>query len=76
MSDSKPEQDIHVLVGNKIKAIRKEKGIRAEQLANDSGLSESYISRLENGKQSPTLSTLEKLAKAMDVPVIAFFSFL
>ncbi|HHY0467066.1 TPA: helix-turn-helix domain-containing protein [Vibrio parahaemolyticus] len=66
---------IHCLMGQKIKAIRKEKKLTSEELAERSGLSVTYISRLENGKQSPTLSALYKIAKGMDTSLLAFFSF-
>lgn len=48
----------------------------ADVLAKKTGLSKGYISKVENGHQSPTLLTLSKLAQALDVPVVAFFTFL
>ncbi len=76
MSNETTHNDITALVGSKIKSIRKKKKMSSEELANQSGLSIGYISRVENGHQSPTLSTLSKLADALDVPVVAFFTFL
>jgi transcriptional regulator with XRE-family HTH domain len=67
---------IHSLVGQRIKTVRTEKNITSEQLAERSGLSVTYISRLENGRQSPTLSALYKLAKGLGIPFIALFSYL
>ncbi|HQU44116.1 MAG TPA: helix-turn-helix transcriptional regulator [Pirellulales bacterium] len=55
-------------VRGRIKALRKEKGLTQEQLAQRSGLPQSHISKLENGKHSPSALTLEKIASALGVP--------
>ncbi|KHF82549.1 DNA-binding protein [Vibrio vulnificus] len=65
-----------MVVGKKIKEIRKKKALTIQELAEVSGVSEGHISRLENGLKSPTISTLEKLANALDVPIVYFFSLL
>jgi len=39
------------------------------ELAEKAGISREYLTRLEAARQDPTLSTLEKLAKALKVPV-------
>ncbi|MCR9501918.1 helix-turn-helix domain-containing protein [Vibrio vulnificus] len=64
------------IVGKKIKEIRKKKALTIQELAEISGVSEGHVSRLENGLKSPTISTLEKLANALDVPIVYFFSLL
>jgi DNA-binding XRE family transcriptional regulator len=56
-------------VSKRIVALRKEKGMTQTQLAKESGLPQSHISRLESGKHSPSFATIEKLAKALRVPV-------
>jgi transcriptional regulator with XRE-family HTH domain len=53
----------------RLKAIRERRGLTQEQLAEKSGVSRTYLARLETGRQDPTLSTLEKLAKALGVKV-------
>lgn len=53
----------------KLKALRERRGLTQEQLAEKSGVSRTYLARLETGRQDPTLSTLEKLAKALGVKV-------
>lgn len=55
-------------VSGRIKALRKEQGLTQEQLAQRSGLPQSHISKLENGKHSPSALTLEKIARALGVP--------
>ncbi|WP_308779597.1 helix-turn-helix domain-containing protein [uncultured Clostridium sp.] len=60
-------------VGSNIRNIRKSKGYSIMNVRELTGLSKSTISELENDKSSPTTETLNKLAKALDVPVSAFF---
>ncbi len=65
-----------IVVGKKIKEARKKKKLTIEDLASKSGLSVAHLSRLENGRKSPTITTLEKIALALDVPIVYFFSVL
>lgn len=56
-----------------IKRIRKEKGITQEQLAEACNTATSYIGLMETYKNIPKLSTIEKIAAALDVqPQILF----
>ena len=59
--------DMRKLVGENTARIRKEKGLTQEALAEKSGLSQQYISGLENGLRNPTIVTLHELACALDV---------
>ncbi len=54
-------------VSGRIHEVRSAAGLTQEQLAEKSGLPRSHISRLENGKHSPSRSTLEKIAAALGV---------
>ncbi|MCL6582850.1 MAG: response regulator [bacterium] len=60
-------------LGEKIKSIRKSKGIKIKQLSTRSGLTESSISMIENGKISPSITTINKIAMALSVHPIEFF---
>jgi len=53
----------------RIKAFRKLKGISQSELSEKSGLSALTIIRLESGRNSPTISTLEKVAKVFGITV-------
>lgn len=55
------------LVGRNGSRIRKEQGLTQEQLAARSGLSQQYISGLEQGRRNPTIVTLYELAMALGV---------
>ncbi|OGW75365.1 MAG: hypothetical protein A2Z72_06920 [Omnitrophica bacterium RBG_13_46_9] len=56
-------------IGNRIKKIRKTKKITQSELAKNTGILRANISRLEKGKHSPNLETLEKIADALGIPV-------
>ena len=66
--------DMRKLVGDNTARTRKEKGLTQEALAEKSGLSQRYISGLENGLRNPTVLTLYKLATALGL-VIWIWSF-
>jgi transcriptional regulator with XRE-family HTH domain len=59
--------DMRKLVGANTARIRREKGLTQEALAERSGLSQQYISGLENGLRNPTIVTLYELATALGV---------
>lgn len=58
------------LVGQNFARIRQEKGLTQEQVEARSGLSQQYLSRLENGRCNPTVITLYELAEALGVTPI------
>ena len=55
--------------GTNIRKLREVKGITQEELAAAVGMMRSNISRIEGGKHSPTLETMERIAKALKVSV-------
>ncbi|HCS40493.1 MAG TPA: cupin [Anaerolineaceae bacterium] len=61
------------IVGLKIRGLRNEKRFSLKMLAERSGLNINTLSLIENSKSSPSVSTLQQLAKALDVPLSAFF---
>jgi HTH-type transcriptional regulator, competence development regulator len=55
-------------LGSYLQKIRKEKKKTLVQLANDTGLSHSYLSQVENGKKlNPSMESLMRIAKALDL---------
>lgn len=60
-------------VGSRIHQLRVESHITQRELSKMSGLAVSYLSRVENGRLSPTLPTLTKITDALSVPVTALF---
>jgi transcriptional regulator with XRE-family HTH domain len=61
------------LVIDNIKRIRKEKGISQEKLAEACNTATSYIGLMEIYKNVPKLSTIERIAKALDVDPLDIF---
>lgn len=59
--------DIKAIFGLVLKKTRKEKGLSQEQLAFDSGLDRSYISKLEVGSYQPSISTIFAIAEVLNV---------
>ena len=62
-------QDIHRVVGERIKKARKAKGFTQDEFAERTGLNRVHLYRLETGKQSMTLRTLKVIADALGVRV-------
>ena len=61
-------------MGQKIKAIRKERGLTLQKLAEAAGLYKSNISDIENEKRfKPNIKTLEKIAEALNCELGDFF---
>ena len=54
-------------IGRAIYALRKEKGLKLEEVALDAGTDAGYLSRIETGSRKPSLPMLEKIAAAMGV---------
>jgi len=71
--DLELKDNILIELGKKIKAVRKEKGIKIKQLSARSGLTDSTISMVENGKISPSITTVHKIAMALGVHPVEFF---
>jgi len=68
----KPESEA-VDVGIQLRRLRQESGLSIRSLAEMSGLNVNTLSLIENGKTSPSVSTLQQLATALEVPITAFF---
>jgi transcriptional regulator with XRE-family HTH domain len=62
-----------VSVGKRLRALRTSSGYSIKALAEISGLSVNTLSLIENEKSSPSVNTLEQLAKALGVPMTRFF---
>jgi transcriptional regulator with XRE-family HTH domain len=60
-------------VGHRLRALRKATNLSIRSLAERSGLSVNTLSLIENGKTSPSVSTLHQLAQSLNVPITSFF---
>jgi transcriptional regulator with XRE-family HTH domain len=60
-------------VGGSLRRLREERNLTLRALAEKSGLAINTLSLIENGKSSPSVSTLQQLAVAFEVLITAFF---
>lgn len=64
---------IEVQIGRKIRAVRTERDVTLDQLAEKSRLTKGQLSKIENGKVSCPISTLMRVASALGIQVGALF---
>jgi transcriptional regulator with XRE-family HTH domain len=60
-------------IGERLKAVREQKNLSQGDIEKRSGLLRVYISRVENGHTVPAIETLEKLARALELPLYQLF---
>jgi transcriptional regulator with XRE-family HTH domain len=60
-------------VGPRLRQLREQKAMSARQVAGQAGVSAAYLSRLENGRVSPTVATLARLVAAMGETMATLF---
>lgn len=65
---------IKVKVGQRIKEIRNHLGISQEALANKAELDRTYVTDVENGRRNISIENLDKLIRALDTTIPAFFN--
>jgi transcriptional regulator with XRE-family HTH domain len=62
-----------MIIGDRLRALREEKKFSQGDIEKRTGLLRCYISRVENGHTVPAIETLEKLARALEVPLYQLF---
>lgn len=70
------DREVNPKFGEKLKELRESKGMSLKDLEYVSGVTASYINRIENGKRKPSVAKIEKLADALDVDVQYFLDML
>lgn len=66
---------IKVLLGRRIRELRKAKKLTQEELAEKVGIGTPNISYFETGKFSPAIETLQKIAEALEVEIYELYMF-
>lgn len=61
-------------IGRKLKKLREERSLSQGDVEKRTGLLRCYTSRVENGYTVPSVETLEKYARALEVPLYRFFT--
>ena len=62
-----------MFIGERLRKLREEKNLSQGHIEKRTGLMRCYISRVENGHNIPSIATLGKFARALDVPMYRFF---
>jgi transcriptional regulator with XRE-family HTH domain len=62
-----------MLIGDKLRTLREERKYSQGEIEKRTGLLRCYISRVENGHTVPAIETLEKFARALEVPMYQLF---
>src|SRR5690242_21775774 len=65
--------DTTVIIGDQLRALREAKQLSQGDIEKRTGLLRCYISRVENGHTVPSVETLEKLARALEIPMYQLF---
>lgn len=65
-------EDIGTLVSRRVVALRKQAGLSQDDLAAKAAMSRVFLSEVERGLKMPSLETLARLSRVLDVPVTAF----
>ncbi|HEY6293572.1 MAG TPA: helix-turn-helix transcriptional regulator [Terriglobia bacterium] len=60
-------------IGKRLRQLREERNLSQGDIERETGLYRSYISRVEGGHMRPALPTLERFARALDVPLYWLF---
>lgn len=62
-----------MIIGDRLRQLREEKKMSQGDIEKRTGLLRCYISRVENGHTVPAIETLEKMARALEVPLYQLF---
>jgi transcriptional regulator with XRE-family HTH domain len=62
-----------MIIGDRLRELREKKNLSQREIEERSGLLRAYLSRVENGHTIPTVETLQKWAKALEVPMYQLF---
>ncbi len=62
-----------MIIGDRLRDLREEKKLSQGDIEKRTGLLRCYISRVENGHTVPAIETLEKMARALEVPLYQLF---
>src|SRR5271168_489512 len=62
-----------MVIADRLRALREEKKLSQGDIEKKTGLLRCYISRVENGHTVPAIETLEKMARALEIPMYQLF---
>jgi len=62
-----------MIIGDRLRSLREERLLSQSDIEQRTGLFRCYVSRVENGHTVPSIETLEKMARALEVPLYQIF---
>src|SRR5450432_3764849 len=62
-----------MIIGDRLRALREVKNFSQGDIEEKTGLLRCYVSRVENGHTVPSVETLEKFARALEIPMYQLF---
>ena len=65
--------DIEIQLGKRITYLRKMRKFSQEDLALEANVNKNYLSDLENGRRNPSIQVLNRISKALKVPLSYLF---
>ena len=68
-----PRKEAIMVIGDRLRELREGKKFSQGDIEKRTGLLRCYISRVENGHTVPAIETLEKLARALEIPLYQLF---
>ena len=71
--EPEPGAELGGIIGWRVRARAREIGLSSSDLARRVGLSKGMISKIENAQVSPSLATMARLARALEIPVTSLF---
>jgi transcriptional regulator with XRE-family HTH domain len=65
--------NLAMIIGDRLRELREEKQLSQGDIEKRTGLLRCYISRVENGHTVPAIETMEKMARALEIPMYQLF---
>ena len=62
-----------MIIGERLRLLREQKNLTQVEIQDRTGFFSSYVSRIENGHSVPSVETLQKWARALDIPIYQLF---
>ena len=63
--------NIQAAIGNRIRALRSQRGWSQEEFADICGIHRSHMGEIERGEKDVSISTLQKISKGLDIAISA-----
>jgi len=62
-----------MIIGDRLRTLREQKNLSQGDIEKRTGLLRCYVSRVENGHTVPSIETLEKMSRALELPLYQLF---